>query len=222
MSSTSNEHIDSIASVYNDKLALEVIENLKNRRMTGYYSPTIEEARKKTMSLIPKGSVVTQGGSMTLEQTGIRQALLDTKDISFIDPYSTEISRAEQLDRRKKAFSADVFICSTNALTRDGILVNRDGIGNRVCAMAYGPEKVIIVCGINKIVLDVAAAIDRIDTVAAPKNCIRLNRNTPCRTSPECPDCNSNERICSVLTIIDWQVSVDRIHIVIVGHPLGF
>jgi LUD domain len=211
-----------IYKAYRIKLIQDVIANLEKRNMTGYLTETITEAREKTLSLIPDGASVSQGGSMTLEQTGIRGALIESNRFHFLDPYAPDLSSEERYNRRLQCLQTNTFVCSTNALTRDGILVNRDGIGNRVAAMAFGPGKVIIVAGVNKIVMDVDAAMERIDSLAAPLNCIRLKRNTPCKTSLSCIDCRTQDRICSVTSIIDWQWTKDRISVVLVSEDLGY
>jgi len=209
-------------SNYYRQLADNVCSNLKTRQMNGYYTETKEEAVKLALSMIPDGSTVSQGGSMTLDQTGLRAKLLSETRFSFKDPYASDLSKEEQLDLRRQCLLVDVFISSTNAVTTDGVLVNRDGIGNRVCAMAYGPEKVIILTGMNKIVPDVTAALARIDTISAPMNCHRLKRKTPCSQTIECRDCQSPDRICSITTIIDWHWTPDRIHVIFVGEHLGY
>lgn len=207
---------------FNHALANRVIDHLKARQMNGYYVETGSEAADLAMTMIPDGSVVSQGGSMTLDEIGLRDRILATDRFTFKDPYAAGLSKEESFALRLETLTCDVFLCSTNALTRDGILVNRDGIGNRVCAMAFGPKKVIILAGLNKIVTDVNAAISRIDTVASPMNCLRLNRETPCSHTMECADCSSDQRICSITTIIDRQWTDDRIHVILVGETLGY
>ena len=208
-------------SEYNELLIRDVILNLENRRMNGYFAETPERALGLCRELIPAGTTVTQGGSVTLDQCGIRNALLASTSVNYIDPYAPGLDPAQRMDLRRKALLSDVFICSTNAITRDGILVNRDGIGNRVAAMIFGPEKVIIVAGVNKIVPDIESAINRINSLAAPQNCIRLKRQTPCATETICQDCQSPGRICSATSIIEWQWT-DRIHVILVNSSLGF
>ncbi|MBN1356638.1 lactate utilization protein [bacterium] len=222
----SDRQIDAIKKKYresfNEILARKVIEKLRQRNISGYWAPTRETAREMTLEMIPDGAVVSQGGSVTLDETGIREALMQSTRLKYVDPYAEGLSPEDKIRLRRESLLADVFICSANAITLDGILVNRDGIGNRVAAMAFGPGKVIIVSGMNKIVVDVDGAFERIDSLAAPMNCIRLNRATPCRESLECTDCDSADRICSVTTIIDWQWTKDRMHVILVNDNLGF
>ncbi len=211
-----------IPGKYSEALGRKIIDNLTNRHINGYYAPTRSDARSIALSLIPDGAVVSQGGSITLEETGIRAALLQESRFQFIDPYAPGLSMEDRMALRGKSLLADVFLCSTNAITHDGILVNRDGMANRVAAMAFGPSKVIVVTGLNKVVVDVNAAMLRIDTIAAPMNCYRLNRDTPCLTELECSDCDAEDRICCVTTIIDWQRDKNRMHVILVGEELGF
>ena len=215
-------HPEDLRKKHAEQLAGIVIKNLKDRRINGQYIPSKSDVTKIVLNMIPDGATVSQGGSMTLEETGIRQALLSEKRFRFIDPYEADLSPEESMKRRAKCLTTDVFICSTNALTRDGILVNRDGIGNRVSAMIFGPAKVIIVAGINKIVDDVESGILRIDTVATPMNARRLNRETPCIHTLECSDCRSEHRICAATSIIEMQMNPDRMHVILVGTALGF
>ncbi len=208
--------------LFNRVLAERVIENLKARKMNGLFAETGAEAAELALSMIPDGAVVSQGGSMTVDETGLRDRLLAADRFTFKDPYAPGLSKEAAFDLRLATLTCDVFVCSTNALTRDGILVNRDGIGNRVCAMAFGPGKVIILAGLNKIVADVNAAISRIDTVAAPMNCLRLKRETPCSHTLECADCDTEQRICSVTTLIERQWRDDRIYVILIGENLGY
>lgn len=211
-----------VNDIYTRVLVEQVLATFEWRKMNGRFAPNRASALTQAMDLIPAGSSVCQGGSVTLDQCGIREALRRRGDIRFIDPYDSTLTRDEQIENRRLGLSADVFISGTNAITRDGILVNRDGMGNRVAAMSFGPKRVIIVAGINKIVDDLEAAITRIDQVAAPMNCERLDRDTPCRETLRCHDCTESGRICCVTSIIERQAVPDRMHVIIVGEHLGF
>ena len=217
-----NEFFKSIAGPFNDTRMEFLLKNLRKRRFNAYHTENEAAACKLVKSLIPGNSTVSQGGSMTLEQAGIRDMLLKDKSIDFLDPYNEALSPEERMNLRKRTSSVDVFVCSANAITMDGIIVNRDGIGNRVAAMAFGPEKVIIVAGINKIVSNLDDAFTRIQQLSAPLNACRLNRRTPCTQSLKCENCNSEDRICSTTTIMDWHWYPSRMHIIIVQKELGF
>jgi len=202
--------------------AEQVMAAFEWRKINPYFAPTKSSALTQVMDLIPADSTVSQGGSITLDQCGIREALLRRSDIKFIDPSDPDMERQEQLENRRRGLLADVYVSGSNAVTRDGLIVNRDGMGNRVAALSYGPRRVIIVVGMNKIVPDLESAYTRIDQIAAPMNCDRLDRDTPCRETLNCRDCSSEGRICSITTIIERQSDPDRLHVILVADDLGF
>lgn len=164
---------------------------------------------------------VSLGGSMTLFETGVID-LLHQSNIILHDRYQEGLSREEMQEIFKKAFTSDLFISSTNALTTDGCLYNIDGNGNRVAAMIYGPKEVIIIAGKNKIFDSEEAAINHIKTVSAPANAVRLNKKTPCVKTGTCMNCTSPERICSSYVKLGYQGNIGRIKIVIVDQDLGY
>lgn len=164
---------------------------------------------------------VAVGGSVTLNQMGVID-LLRKSDVCFIDRYEEGLSREEVHDRFREAFSADLFITSTNALTMDGCLYNVDGTGNRVAAMIYGPKEVLIIAGMNKIFDDETSAIQHILHCSAPANAIRLNKQTPCTKTGKCMDCLSPDRICSSYVKLGYQSQSERIKIIIVEEELGY
>jgi len=217
-----NQRYAEIQDTYVRSLAEGVIAAFQWRKINGFFAQSRSEALTRVMDLIPSDSTVSQGGSMTVEQLGVRDALKRRGDIQFLDPYDPDLSREAQLENRRKGMLADVFVTGTNAITRDGILVNRDGMGNRTAALHFGPGRVVIVAGINKIVQDIDAAVGRIDQVAAPMNCERLDRDTPCRKTLQCHDCQTSDRICCVTSIIERQMDTDRLHVILLGEPLGF
>nr|HPQ40262.1 lactate utilization protein [bacterium] len=186
-----DQRASEIRNTYIRTLAEQVMAAFEWRRINSWFAPGRAAALTRVMDLVPGGAVVCQGGSVTVEQCGIREALKRRNDIEFLDPYDPELPREAQLENRRRGLLADVFITGSNAITRDGVLVNRDGMGNRVAALSFGPKRVIIVAGINKIVPDVNTAVARIDQVAAPMNCERLGRDTPCRSSLHCSDCST-------------------------------
>ena len=140
----------------------------------------------------------------------------------MIDPYLPEYSLEEGLEARRRGLTADFMIASSNAITLDGKLVNLDGMGNRVAAMAFGPRKVILVVGMNTVATTLEEALNRTKQVAAPMNCIRMNIANPCRETGLCSDCHTPTRICNMWSIIEGQVVKDRIHVKLVGEDLGF
>lgn len=205
---------------YNEMLAGRVIKSLEKNSMNGLYVQTKEEVLEKVISLIPEGSKVGTGGSLSLDQIGVKD-VLRTGNYSFIDRNLPGLSEEESHQMRRDSLHADVFLTSTNALTMDGKLVNIDGTGNRVAAISYGPTKVIVVAGINKIVGDLEAAIRRIKDYVTPLHARRRDRSVPCAKTGVCVDCKIPERSCNIVTIIEHQRQKDRITIIIVGEELG-
>lgn len=204
-----------------------LIGRLGENNIPAFYVGTRREAREKVMSLIPEGSVVGFGDSLTLRQIGVVDAL-EQGSYTFLNPWNPGISFEESIELKKRALTADAFVTGTNALTLDGKIVNVDGHGNRVAAMLFGPSKVILVVGINKIVGDLEAAFDRIRNKAAPSNVKRhpeFDPTPPCGETGVCSDCTSPWRICNKTVIIERQYDNDKykpiITMVIVGEKLG-
>jgi len=195
------------------------IKNLEKNNMNAFFVETRKDAVAKALELIPEGASVGFGGSETLEQIGIFQEI-EKRNFKFIDRRNAK-TREENIQMRKQTLLADVFLTSSNAVTRDGKLVNVDGTGNRVAAMIFGPEKVIVIVGKNKIVENEDDAIKRIKTIAAPTNAKRLGRKTPCVATGRCMDCNSPERICCTTVVQGWQTK-PRINVIIVNEELGY
>ena len=198
-------------------LAQKVIRGLSSRNMTGYYAADREEALKIALELIPEGSSVTMGGSMSAQEIGLVQALKDG-NYNFIDRNAYEDKRAAML----AAYDADVFLSSVNAMTSDGILVNIDGNANRVSAIAQGPRRVVFIAGMNKVASDLDSAMKRARTVAAPINAQRFGLDTPCNKTGTCFNCKSPDTICCQILITRYSRHKDRIHVILVGEPVGY
>lgn len=180
-----------------------------------------EEALEIIENLLGENDTVAVGGSMTLFEIGAIDLLRSGK-YTFYDRYDKSLSKEQINEVHRKAFSCDSYITSTNAVTEDGKLYNVDGRGNRVAAMIYGPESVIVVAGYNKIVKDVQAAESRVKEMAAPANATRLDCGTPCTVSGKCADCKSDRRICADTVIMGHQVVPERIKVILVGEELGY
>lgn len=204
-----------------ETLANTVIKNLAKRRIEGCYCATAKEAQEKALSYITEGSSVAFGGSMTLEETGTLTALRSRTDIRLIDRANAKTPE-ETKQFYRDAFSADFYLMSTNAITVDGELVNIDGNGNRVAALIYGPENVIIIAGMNKVAKNVEEAISRVHAVASPMNCQRLDRNTPCAATGVCADCTSPDCICCHTVVTRYSRFENRIKVILVGEELGY
>ncbi len=138
--------------------------------------PTKEEALSVAMSFIKPHMKIGFGGSTTVKEIGLYDHVTSRKDITLFNQYESGISMEENSDRRHKGILADLYITSTNALTKNGELVNADGSGNRVAAQIFGPKKVLIIAGINKLVENVEEGFKRIHDVASPKNIERMNK----------------------------------------------
>lgn len=183
-----------------EKLAERISEELKRRGFETWIVKTKEELVKTVEELLTPGSTVAVGGSLSLQETGILELLRSGK-YNFLDRYSAK-SAEERREIELKAFGADYFLCSANAITEDGKLVFLDGNGNRVAALSFGPRTVIIVVSVNKVVPDVHMARERIRYIS-PMNCRRLNLDTPCTKTGRCMECASPQRICNYLLVIE-------------------
>ncbi|MBU5676881.1 lactate utilization protein [Alkaliphilus sp. MSJ-5] len=206
---------------YIEKQIDRTIDNLRKRNMKGFFVKNEIELIALLEELISENSVVGVGDSMTLFETGVIDFLRKGNYI-FLDKYKDGITSEEKKQIYIKNFSADTFLCSTNALTENGELYNIDGNGSRVAPMIYGPKQVILVTGINKIVKNIEEAEKRVRNYSAPIDAKRLGKNTPCTTLGYCVDCKSPNRICNDFTIIRGQFIKDRIKVIIVGKELGY
>lgn len=204
-----------------EKRIERTIRNLEKHNIHGVFVADEAELRMKIREWMPEGSTVAVGDSMTLFETGIME-MLRNGDYHFLDKYRPGITRAEKQDIYRRSFSADTFLCSTNALTETGELYNVDGNGSRVAAMIYGPDQVIVVAGINKIVKSLEEAEERVRKIAAPLDAKRLQKKTPCVSLGYCVDCQSDDRICNDVVIIKRQFIKGRIKVIIVGKSLGY
>lgn len=203
-----------------EKLAATVIKNLDKRQMEGYYFPTAAKAVEKAMSLLSENSMVSFGGSMTLEETGMLKALRACSSIQLLDRDAVPIEKKTDIFRQ--SLLSDTYFMSSNAITIDGELINIDGNGNRVAALIYGPKEVIILAGMNKIVPSTEEAVNRIRNTATPPNCIRLNKQTPCAITGACGDCLSGDCICNQVVITRRSGMKGRIKVLLIGESLGF
>jgi hypothetical protein len=207
---------------WNAKVAAKIIKNLEKRRMAGSYAASAAQAKAEIIQMIPQGATVYRCGSMTAVGLGLWEAVAAIPGVHLIDPYRPELSREEGLDLRRRGLTADVMIAGTNAITLDGRLVNLDGMGNRVAAMAFGPKKVILVVGMNKVAPDLESAVARVKHYAAPVNNIRYGLKNPCVETGLCSDCRTPQRICNIWSTIEGHMIEGRIHVKLVGEFLGY
>mgnify|MGYP004455172893 FL=1 len=200
--------------------AKSIIHKLEARKMEGYYCPDKESAKAKVLELIgPNKKVVTYGGSMSLDEVGLKEAVEEAgHDLLRREKYVTPEEKRECF---AKQTLADVFMMSTNAITLDGELVNIDGSGNRVACLAFGPTEVIVVAGMNKVVSNVEEGIARSRNFAAPPNTVRLGCDTPCAKIGQCGNC-LNDTICCQIVVTRASRVPGRIKVVLVGEELGY
>lgn len=204
-----------------DKRIENTMLALSRNKMKPYYAENREQLFEIVRSLIADDKLITAGGSMSMKESGVTDLLMNEYKGVYID--RSEGKTPEEVEEiLRKAFVSDTFFASTNALTEDGELYNVDGKGNRVSAMIYGPKQVVLVVGVNKIVKNMDEAIRRVETVAAPKNTVRLNCATPCAKSGECAHCRSDARICCSYVRMGQQREKDRIKVIIVNENLGY
>jgi L-lactate utilization protein LutB len=205
---------------FQEKQVERTIHALKKNNFEALFVSDSKAAFEEVMKRIPDGSTVGVGGSVTLTQIGLLDAL-GKRNIQLISPAQQAKNMDERMDLFRKSFSSDFFLSSTNAITEDGKLFNVDATGNRVGAMFIGPKKTIIVSGVNKIVKDIDAAEKRVREWTAPQNAKRLNRKTPCVETGVCADCSSPDRICNIYVTLAKRPSRTEVIVILVGEKLG-
>lgn len=213
-----NERMDPMEMRY-DRLGPKVVENLRRRHFDAYYCQTAEAAKTLILSLIPKRDLVAWGGSVTMEQLGILEAVKRTNAVIDRDAAKTP---EENRELRRQGLFADTFLMSSNAISEDGQLFNIDGTGNRVAALAYGPRQVIIAAGMNKVVKTIQDAELRSRNIAAPINVQRIKLVNPCSLSGTCMDCLCATSICASMLRTRICRPEGRIKVILVGENLGF
>lgn len=208
-------------SIITDLRVEKTIKALEKNLMKGYYVKSRDELIALIDTLIKDDRLITAGGSVTLDETGVKAHLKENYKGVFID--RDDCSSTEEVgELYRRAFSADTFFASSNAVTEEGELYNVDGNGNRVSAMIFGPKQVILVVGTNKIVPDMRAAETRLEKIAAPANTVRLGCETPCAKVGECCHCHSERRICCSYVRLGQQRVKDRIKVIFVEGEYGF
>lgn len=193
-----------IKQIYYETVANTIIKNLNRRQMEGFYCSDKTSALSKVLELIPEGASVGWGGSVTLEEIGV---------IDVIQKCNYKIINKE---------SPNFFLMSTNAITLEGELINIDGKGNRVAFLCYGPQNVLIITGMNKVVTDIESGIKRTRDIAAPPNAIRLKRQTPCSITGKCENCYSLDCMCGQFVVTRRSGIPNRIKVILVGEELGY
>lgn len=203
----------------NELLAQKMIKELESRNMEAYYAASREEALAKAIELIPEGSSVTWGGSMSIQEIGLTKALHEGNyEVLDRDLCNT---KEEKNEIARKAFFCDYYLASANAISEDGVMVNIDGNANRVAAIAFGPKNVLMIVGMNKVVKTEADAMSRAKNIAAPINAQRFGA-TPCAVTGACSNCKSPTCICCQTLITRFSLAPKRIKVILVNDDLGF
>lgn len=195
-------------------------ENFKMRNIGVEYFQTLNEVKDYILNSIPLESTIGIGHSVTLQIMDITAALIERGNIV----YDKELGRTKEECRelKRKALITDWYITGSNAVSIDGRIINVDHSGNRVAAISYGPDKVIIVVSANKVVETVEDGIKRVKNVACPQNAKRAGFNPPCVELNKCIDCVSKERVCNTLSIIEGQSDSTRMQLLIVNEECGY
>ncbi|MCI5870028.1 MAG: lactate utilization protein [Dorea sp.] len=204
----------------NRKLGEKIIAGLNSRNMAGYYAESKEEALAKALELIPEGSSIAWGGTMSVGEIGLKDAVCQGN----YHTYNRDAAATPEEKRKIEliTYDCDFFLTSANAITEDGVIVNIDGYANRVSAIAAGPRNVLMIVGMNKVVKDVENAVSRARNEAAPINAQRFNLNTPCAKTGACFDCKSPDTICCQFLITRFSKAPQRIKVILVNDELGF
>lgn len=204
----------------NQMLGAKIVKELTARNMEAYYTDSKEEALKKALELIPEGSSISWGGSMSVNEIGLKEAVCQGN----YHVYNRDIAPTPE-DKRKielAAYDCDYFLTSANAITEDGIMINIDGHSNRISSIAAGPQNVLMIIGMNKVTRDVDSAMSRARNEAAPINAQRFNLSTPCCKTGACFDCKTPDTICCQILITRYSKTPQRIKVILVNEDLGF
>ncbi|KEH97871.1 lactate utilization protein [Clostridium massiliodielmoense] len=213
--------MENINKWHNEIIGEKVVKALKENYFDAIYFEKKEDAAKYILDNVKIGANVGFGGSVTVQELDIKDKIkkMDTK---ILDHGDSSLTPEEKLNVKRAQLTSDLFLCSSNAITMNGELVNIDGAGNRVAAMTFGPKKVIVVAGINKIVTDEKSAFERIEVLAAPKNTKRLSKSTPCTKTGVCMNCKNEDRICRIYSVIKRKPMGANMTVVIIGEEMGY
>ncbi len=205
----------------NQRLGAKMVKAMERRHFEACYCATAEEAKARVNELIPDGASVTWGGTMTVRDMGIPEMLKQRGTLDVWDRDAVETAEEKQ-EMYLRAFRADYYLSSANAVSEDGVIVNIDGNGNRVAAITWGPQHVIFVIGMNKVAQDVEAALKRARSTASPINAARFDIQTPCQVDGQCHNCNSPQSICNYIHFLRNSSKPGRIIVILVGESLGY
>lgn len=204
-----------------EKQGEKCVKALKDHGFDAHFVSTVEEARDLIVSMISAYETFGFGGSHTTRSLGLKETL-QAKGKTLFDHWEGNLFGEENRKIRLAQGRSDCFICSANAISATGEIVNVDAVGNRTAAMTFGPKKVIIVAGMNKVRPDLHSALERIREVAGPMRAKSLNLDTPCAKTGVCIDCNAPKRICEVTTILHRKPWMTDISVVLINESLGY
>lgn len=213
--------MNAVAARHYETLAERAVRALALNGFDAHFVATAAEAASRVLAFAQPGKSVGFGGSMTVAALGVKDELAKRGAV-LLDHNAPGLTPAEKREVQRRQLTCDLFLSSSNALTLDGELVNVDGNGNRVAALAFGPWKIVVVVGANKIVQDEAAAWERLETHAGPMNAVRIGRQTPCVKAGSCQDCEGETRICRVYQVLRRRPSLTDFTVIVVGEPLGY
>jgi len=207
-----------------EKKVERTLAALRKNGFDAMHIPSRKEAVTRVLELVPPDALVGVGGSVTVRELGLLESLRrrGNKIADHWEARQKGLPPEVVMKTRRLLLTSDVLLTSTNAVTEEGYLVNTDHAGQRVAAMIFGPKKVIIVAGMNKIVRDVDEALERIKNVAAPMNAKRLDVKVPCTVTGICSNCDSPNRICNVTTIIERKPIHTDVTFILLGEALGY
>jgi L-lactate utilization protein LutB len=203
------------------KLGEKSIEAFKKHGFDAHFVATVEEARKLILEMVSGYETFGFGGSNTTRSLGIMEELVSMGKTVF-DHWQKDLAIGDDLDIRLQQGRSECFLCSANAVSATGEVINVDGVGNRTNAMTFGPKKVIVVAGMNKVTPDLESALRRVSEIAAPMRAKSLEMDTPCAKTGVCNDCNVPQRICRVTTILHRKPMLTDVSVVLINQPLGF
>jgi hypothetical protein len=213
------ESFDELRHEYLESRCETAVKALRKRWFDAHWFSNADRAVKAALDVIPQGSRVGAGGSVTVRESGLLEVLSERGDqLVYHQP---DMAQQQSMEVRKEAITCPYYLCSSNAITMEGELVNTDGIGNRLAGMMFGPEVVVVLAGANKLVEDRAEAFSRIRNVAAPANARRLGLDLPCVERGKCVDCRTPQNICRVTSIVSLKPMWTDLKVFLVAEPLG-
>ncbi len=218
---TSRSRYSIIQDWYYRNVLLHVVENLRKRDFAASYFPTIDAVNRSIIKTIPQSASVGVPGSVTIRELGIIGKLKERGN-RVVEHWKRGLTEKTDREVRHEEACADYYLTSANAITREGDIINIDGVGNRVAAMIYGPQNVFVIVGYNKVVCSVDEGIRRSKEIAGVMNAKRVDAKTPCATTGICVDCNAKQRICRVTSIIQYRPWQTNIEVFLVNQHLGF